>query len=64
VLSNTAAGGSDGIVAAGPSNKHDGATAAPGVNGNSDLNFAAIAPCDESDAPQRAGQHLFGNFSD
>ena len=49
-MSNTAAGGSNGIVAAGPTNKYDGATAAPGVDGCSDLNFGSIAPIDH-DAP-------------
>lgn len=49
MLSNTAAGGSNGIVAAGPSNKYDGARD-PGVSGTSDLNFGGIAPIDH-DAP-------------
>ena len=49
-MSDTAAGGSNGIVAAGPSNKFDGVTAAPGVDGCTDLNFASIAPIDH-DAP-------------
>lgn len=50
-MSNTAAGGSDGIVAAGPTNKYDGATAAPQVDGCSDINFAAVAPVDH-DPPE------------
>ena len=67
-MSDTAAGGSNGIVPAGPSNKYDGATAAPGVDGKSDLDFGSIAPIDH-DAPDYPDsvpgtKHLFGNFSD
>jgi hypothetical protein len=63
-VSNTAEGGSNGIVAAGPSNKYDGATAAPGVDGSSDLNFAAIAPCDDSAAPLKAAGWALGSVPD
>ncbi len=67
-MSNTAQGGSNGIVPAGPSAKFDGATAAPQVDATSDLNFASIAPIDHDppDYPDSVPgtRHLFGNFSD
>lgn len=53
-MSNTAQGGSDGIVPAGPSNVYAGSLAGcearSSMDGNTDLNFAAIAPIDH-DAP-------------
>jgi hypothetical protein len=63
-VSNTAQGGSDGIVAAGPSNKFDGATSAPGVDGCSDLNFGAIAPDRTQDAPVKATSWPLGRVPD
>lgn len=45
-MSDTAEGGSNGIVPAGPSNKYDGADPCSSMDGNTDLNFAAIAPID------------------
>jgi len=49
-MSNTAQGGSDGIVPAGPSNVYAGSLAGceacSSMDGNTDLNFAAIAPID------------------
>jgi len=53
-MSNTAAGGSNGIVPAGPSNKYEGSLsgcdACSSMSGNTDLNVASIAPIDH-DAP-------------
>ena len=49
-MSNTAQGGSDGIVAAGPTNTYDGVNPCSTMDGNTDLNWASIAPIDH-DAP-------------
>lgn len=35
-----------------------------GLDGVTPMDIGRIAPCDERPAPQRAGKHLFGNFSD
>lgn len=40
-MATNAEGGSDGIVAAGPTNKYDGATAAAGVDGCTDQDIKA-----------------------
>lgn len=62
-MSDTAQGGSAGIVAAGPTNKYDGATN-PGITGNSDVNFAAVAPCDTYPAPVKPAGYALGNVPD
>ena len=49
-MSNTAEGGSDGIVAKGPSNVYPGVNPCSGMDGNTDINFASVAPIDH-DAP-------------
>lgn len=62
-MSDTAAGGVAGVTAAGPTNKYDGATD-PGVTGNSDLNFAAVAPCDDCAAPVTRAGYALGTVPD
>ena len=49
-MSNTAEGGSDGIVAKGPSNVYPGVNPCSGMDGNTDINFGSVAPIDH-DAP-------------
>ncbi len=61
-MSNTAEGGSNGIVSSGPSNVYEGANACSSMDGNTPGDMTP--PIRTSPAPQKAGKHLFGNFSD
>jgi len=59
---NKAQGHREGVTPSGPENKF--APGEPGVTGQTDVNWASVAPIRfKRDEPGSTG-HLFGNFSD
>lgn len=55
-------GAHEGIVPSGPDNKY--APGDPGITGQTDVNWASVAPIRFARKSIAATRHLFGNFSD